>query len=240
VRVRFDAVLLDLFDTLCHLDEEMYREGKRGSAALLRVDAEAYLETWLSLQDPCQRGILFSTENRLEECCRRLGTRAEPATLREVSRREDETLLRCARLHPDALPVLRALRRMSGLGLVLVSNASSAARSLVRHLVLNRFFDHLVFSFELGSLKPEPAIYREAARRARTSPRRCLFVGDGNSRELEGAMEVGMTAVRIERHGVMEPYRKNPSRSWNHSVDDLRQILELFGSRQETGATSAP
>ena len=32
---RLAAVLVDFFDTLCHLDETQYREGKRRSARIL-------------------------------------------------------------------------------------------------------------------------------------------------------------------------------------------------------------
>ena len=41
-------------------------------------------------------------------------------------------------------------------------------------------------------------VYRLACERLGVEPDRCLYVGDGSSRELTGAREVGMTPVLIE------------------------------------------
>jgi len=234
----FDAVLFDLFDTLCHLDEALYREGKRLSALRLRVDPGPYFQAWIALQDRCQRGEVATVEERIREACALLGREADPGTVSEVRRIEEETLLRCASLHPDALPALRRLRSVPELKLALVSNASSPARPLLEALGLLPCFDALIFSFEVGSVKPEPGIYLAACRSLGVAPGRCLFVGDGNGRELEGAMALGMTAVRIERPEVMEAFRKSPSRSWHHSVRDLRRIADLPRDRQSSDGTS--
>jgi putative hydrolase of the HAD superfamily len=234
----FDAVLFDLFDTLCHLDETLYREGKRRCALRLRVDPERYFQAWLALQDRCQRGVVASVEERIRKACALLGRQVDPGTVAEVRRHEEEALLRCASLHPDALPALRLMRSVPELKLALVSNASSPALPLLKALGLLPFFDALIFSFEVGSVKPEPEIYLAACRSLGVTAGRCLFVGDGNGRELEGAMALGMTAVRIERPEVMEAFRKSPSRSWHHSVRDLRGIADLPRDRQSSAGTS--
>ncbi len=234
----FDAVLFDLFDTLCHLDEALYLEGKRRCALRLGADPERYFRAWISLQDRCQRGEVVTVKDRIREACARLGLEAGPGILEEVRLEEEKTLLGCASLYPDALPVLRRMKSVPGLRIALVSNASSPARPLMDSLGLLPFFDTLVFSFEVGSVKPEPEIYLASCRSLDVTPERCLFVGDGNGRELDGAMALGMTAVRIERPRVMEAFRKSPSRHWHHSVGDLSQIADLVLSRQSSAGTS--
>jgi putative hydrolase of the HAD superfamily len=235
---RFDAVLFDLFDTLCRLDEQQYREGKRGCALRLGLDPDRYFWAWLALQDRCQRGELATLEGRIRGACALLGLQVDAVTAAEVRREEEETLRRCASLHEDVLPALRGLRSAPGMKIGLVSNASSPSRSLMASLDLLPFFDALAFSFEVGSVKPEPAIYLAACRSLGVSPRRCLFVGDGNGRELEGAMALGMTAVRIERPEVMAAFRKSPSLRWDHSVRDLRRIPDLALDRQSSAGLS--
>jgi len=235
---RYDAVLFDFFDTLCRLDESIYREGKRRSAALVGLDPEAYFTQWLALQDQSQKGHLATAADRIQKVCSALGREIDPEFAGIVERHEQEVLLRCAALYPDAIPVLRRLRKARGLRIALVSNASIQARRLLAGLRLEGFFDVTTFSFEVGSVKPDPAIYLAACRALSVSPSRCLFVGDGNGRELEGAMEVGMTAVRIERPGAMEPYRREPSRRWHHSISELGQITGLLWDRQEPGGVS--
>jgi FMN phosphatase YigB (HAD superfamily) len=59
-------------------------------------------------------------------------------------------------------------------------------------------------------------------------PGDCLFVGDGNSRELDGARALGMTAVRIERAFSLGPYRKDESRTFDASIADLSGLPAMF------------
>jgi putative hydrolase of the HAD superfamily len=238
MRAPFEAVLFDLFDTLCHLDAELYLEGKRRSARTLGVDPERYFQAWLSLQDPCQVGTLNGLEARIRESCALLGRGITARELDEIRGIEEAALRRSARLHPDVVPTLASIRARADLKLALVSNASSPARELTRRLGLDSFFDTLVFSFEVGSLKPQAPIYLAACRRLSVSPSGCLFVGDGNDRELEGAIELGMTAIRIERPGAMEHYRRRPSTRWNHSVRDLAEICRLLEDRQFSAGQS--
>lgn len=232
------AVLFDLFDTLCHLDEAEYREGKRRSARILDLEPNRYFDAWLALQEPSQRGDLRTARDRIREVCRSLGRVPGPEQLEAAARQEEEVLRRCASLHPDVVPTLDRLRAFPGLRMALVSNATRSARPLLGPLGLQAYFPVAVFSCEVGSVKPEPAIYRSACRRLSLAPPECLFVGDGNARELDGARAVGMRAVRIERPAAMAPYRLDPSRSWDFSLSDLRQLPDLLRPRQDAGTST--
>ena len=54
-------------------------------------------------------------------------------------------------------------------------------------------FDHVTFSYELGSIKPEPEIYRDAIRGLGLAPREALFLDDRLD-NVEGARAVGLVA----------------------------------------------
>ena len=58
-------------------------------------------------------------------------------------------------------------------------------------------FDACVFSCELGVNKPDAAIYQECARRLGLQTGECLFVDD-SAKNVRGAREVGMAAIRFE------------------------------------------
>ena len=51
-------------------------------------------------------------------------------------------------------------------------------------LHLRERLDLLVFSYEARALKPEPAIFERALKRAECPAAEALFVGDGANREL--------------------------------------------------------
>ena len=58
-------------------------------------------------------------------------------------------------------------------------------------------FDSVIFSCEVGYVKPERAIYEIALKSLGVQPEDAMFVGDGGARELEGAKAIGMTTVMI-------------------------------------------
>lgn len=220
------AVLFDLFDTLVHIDSEAYLRGKREEARLLGVDPELFIASWLQVSDQAQRGELADFTARLRHAARACGTEPADDTLARVAILE-ERMTTIASLYPDVLPTLEELRRDPRLRLGLVSNASSTAALLVQRLGLARQFDHLVFSFRVGVLKPDPIIYLSACRALSVRPEDCLFVGDGNGFELDGARALGMEAVRIERPFRPGPFRRGESLTFDASVDDLTRVLAL-------------
>ena len=98
-------------------------------------------------------------------------------------------------LHPEILPMLRNLRER-GYRTGLLSNCSGEEVEALRGSVLAPLFDGIILSHETGLCKPEEAIYRLAAETVGVLPEECIFIGDGGSRELYGAADVGMQAYR--------------------------------------------
>ncbi|HEU4400699.1 MAG TPA: HAD family hydrolase [Candidatus Polarisedimenticolia bacterium] len=222
------AVLFDLFDTLCRIDTTTYEEGKRRAARILGVDAELYRQAWIASGNGAQVGLLPDLAARVRAVAASVGGSPDEATVGRIGRLEEECLGLATTLYPDALPALRAVREMAGLKIGLVSNASSIAPMIVASLGLEPFFDHLTFSFRVGLVKPQPGIYLEACRALLVDPEACLFVGDGNGGELDGAKALGMEAVRIERPTAHNPYRKSESVRFDASVDSLIRIPALL------------
>ncbi len=227
-RVRHAAVFFDLFDTLCRIDETIYGAGKRAEADLLGIDPEAFVRTWVALADRAQMGTLPDIGARVREAAGLLGVTPSEAIVRRVVQVEIDSLLAGTTLYPDARPALSTIRARGGLRTGLISNASAAAVPLYERLGLTAFFDHAVFSFQVGIVKPSPGIYLAACRALRVDPATCLFVGDGNGGELDGAKAVGMETVRIERALTLHPYRKRESIHFDSTVDDLTRVVSLI------------
>jgi putative hydrolase of the HAD superfamily len=99
-------------------------------------------------------------------------------------------------LRPEAVPVLSTLRRR-GTPVAVVSDCWYELPAFMPRLAISPFLEGCVYSVEVGHCKPHPAMYLEACRQLRFDPDECLYVGDGGSRELSGAGEVGMPAVRL-------------------------------------------
>jgi putative hydrolase of the HAD superfamily len=89
--------------------------------------------------------------------------------------------------------------RARGLKLGLVSNAFDPGWLLHRDLEqmgLAQRLDFSVFSSEVGTRKPHPAIFERALEELGVEPENALFVGDRLYEDIRGAGELGMTTVQ--------------------------------------------
>ena len=98
--------------------------------------------------------------------------------------------------------------RARGLKLGRVSNAFDPGWLLHRDLEqmgLAQRLDFSVFSSEVGTRKPHPAIFERALEALGVEPENALFVGDRLYEDIRGAGELGMTTVqalwfRVDEH----------------------------------------
>jgi putative hydrolase of the HAD superfamily len=103
--------------------------------------------------------------------------------------------------YPDAVPTLEALRAR-GFKLGMISNASDLARKVLRNLDMERRFDFVVISSEVGVNKPSPEIFHLALRQAKIHPHRAVYVGDRLNIDVKGARRAGMQAVLLDREDI--------------------------------------
>jgi HAD superfamily hydrolase (TIGR01509 family) len=124
---------------------------------------------------------------------------------------------------PDEVhPALRRLRA-AGYLLGLISNTEDNLRPVLARTGLDAYFDSLVLSSEVGSEKPEPAIFREALREMAVAPERAIFVGDFYSIDVAGARGVGITPILLDARGL------SPDRDVTR-VASLTELADLLGA----------
>jgi putative hydrolase of the HAD superfamily len=108
---------------------------------------------------------------------------------------------RSLRIYPDVMPALRDLQS-AGYRLIITSNWQCGLAHFCTELGIGEYFELVCASAEIGSEKPDGAIFAEAARRLALPPDRILHVGDSPVDDIEGARRAGMRAVLIDRDGV--------------------------------------
>lgn len=92
------------------------------------------------------------------------------------------------------LEVLLAIKK-TGKKICLISNADIIDVMHWEKSPLSNLFDELIFSYEVGYLKPQTEIYDIALKRMNISPEKCIFIGDGGSNELKGAKALGIKTI---------------------------------------------
>ena len=99
-------------------------------------------------------------------------------------------------LRDDTVDTLRRLREQ-GLRVGVVSDCTHELPELWESLPAAPWVDAAVFSILVGHRKPHPSMYTVACDRLGVVPSEAVYVGDGGSNELTGALSVGMPAVRL-------------------------------------------
>ena len=93
----------------------------------------------------------------------------------------------------------------------MLSNVSNNIHRLYSAEELDKYFDDAVLSYQVRLTKPDPEIYRLAARRLNVDPANCVLVDDKQS-NIDGAAAVGM-------HGILYT-------NFDQFRQDLLKILE--------------
>ena len=104
------------------------------------------------------------------------------------------------RVFDDVVPALSALRERR-LKLAVISNWDERLGPLLRQLGLDRFFQAVVVSHAVGSPKPSPAIFLEAAARLGLATKKIMHLGDQEQEDIQGAAAAGLQALLIQRGG---------------------------------------
>ncbi len=120
------------------------------------------------------------------------------------------------------VPQVLGLLKKAGYPTAVVSNWQHGLGNFCRELGLDRFFEHIVASAEVGSQKPDREIFRKACRHLQSVPDTVLHVGDNPVDDLQGARGAGFQAVLVRRNS-------SAKNSEDPVVSDLTELLPLLG-----------
>ena len=102
------------------------------------------------------------------------------------------------RMYEDVLPALDALASKD-IPLAVVSNWDARLRPLLQQFHLDRYFEIIVVSCEVGFAKPSPVIFEHAAKKLGIAPEHIVHVGDSAEEDVAGAKAAGVGALLLNR-----------------------------------------
>ena len=219
------AVFFDLFFTLANLEYQSENEftllnisrqeweASAENADVYQQRATGKLKTERQMLESMVDGLPFSvSENQLEKL---------------VEIRNNRYQKSLTDIHPDILSTLKQLKE-SGIKLCLVSNADIIDKQYWGISPLKEYFDAVIFSCDVGIVKPDGKIYQLAMEKLNVSAADSIFAGDGGSNELYGAKAAGMATVLTEFLTQKDRQTKEKiAESADFIISDFKEILNI-------------
>lgn len=208
--IKYKAVLFDLWGTLADLGDGLFR---------VRAELEAMLgeERWNIVQ---KHFVAWHRSKEDAEIFMRKVSAEVLFTDAEGRAVKDWIGYGNFVLFPDAREVL-SWAKGCGFKLALVTNSIPSAREDIKRFGIAGYFDTMTFSFDVGFLKPEPAIFLHTIRILGCAPEEALMVGDSVIQDAEGAQAVGIHALLIDRNGLLDYPEKIKT------LSELKQVLAV-------------
>lgn len=181
-----NAIVFDVFGTLAEIQKK-----RRPFAKLLQLLRATGREAQL---DDAAR--LMSSNVGLVGAVQLLGGELPAASIAELER-DLYTELSTITLYPEVVPTLTKLRN-AGYKLGLCSNLAAPYAVPIK-LLLPFELDAYAWSFEVGAVKPELAIYEKICISLECEPKEVLMVGDTLEADYHGPRQAGLQALYLSR-----------------------------------------
>jgi putative hydrolase of the HAD superfamily len=198
--------------------------------AILGVPPEGiwcwYRDFWVD----CATGTFASVETTIEHICTALGAEVDPARVKKAVQIRSEFTRRSLAAPTGTIETLSHLR-LAGYRIGLISDCARETPMVWQSNNLAPLVDAAVFSCVVGLKKPDPRIYQIASQMLEVGTADCLYVGDGSSRELSGAVAAGMRAVllRVPLDDAYDSQRAEVDDWTGPSISTLPDIRSMLG-----------
>jgi FMN phosphatase YigB (HAD superfamily) len=176
------GVVFDVYGTLC-------RYGPRRSPYKRLLSQRKAEGTYWLRQVMCNPMSLAQTADAL-------GLELPPGELESLEHDLDEEL-KTVGLFPEVLDVLSWLRN-EGYKISVVSNLALPYAGPAQQL-LSTHVDAEVWSFQVGTMKPDPQIYKIVSDQLLIPPQELLFVGDNLICDVHGPFQAGFCSLLLDR-----------------------------------------
>jgi putative hydrolase of the HAD superfamily len=230
--MKYKAVIFDLFGTLVdNFTNTEYQQVLTDMSFVLRVPPDKFSKLWRDSFYLRTNGTHRTHEESIRYICRELDV---PVTDEQVERaaamRLDYTVKTMVP-RPEAITVINTLKS-SGYKVGLISDCSAETPAVWAYTPFVDIFDATVFSCVVCLKKPDPRIYQLACERLGVKPEDCLYIGDGSSYELTGALKVGMRPILIRDPGeTVDTHFVDREEDWQGTlITSLKEVLNLVSS----------
>ena len=205
----------------------------RFGLSISRDELAVHCDKMFNWPDPPPRGDDTSIfERRIDELGGRLGLKLTGEQLRYTAESVLDVWGGYLTLDAEAVPVLQSLKQHKTLALISNFDHPAYVHSMLDDLNLREYFDTVIVSGDVGTKKPDPAIFLMALEQTNLKASETLYVGDADQ-DVQGARAAGITLVLIRRN--MEGESEGTGNVSDHdrsgdvkSISNLSKLIELL------------
>ena len=203
------GIFFDLFGTLLIYDDldrswdkwrDAFTSSLKSNRACLdqeRVDAitsEIFTKPMLHREKN-----LSPYEYRIKEVVSKIGIDLSDDDLGSIAQATVEAWNEHISLDPEAVPVLEAVGRTKKTALISNFDYPPYIYRILAFYGLDKLFDHVTVSGEIGVEKPDPAVFKPALEATGLVAAATIYIGDSDV-DVEGARRAGMIPIKIMRN----------------------------------------
>jgi FMN hydrolase / 5-amino-6-(5-phospho-D-ribitylamino)uracil phosphatase len=215
-----DNTLWDVWPAIVRAEQEMYaflverypRLAAKYSVEALRIEREQVAKD----EPHMGHDFTYLRIASLKRCARAVGYEeriADEAFAVFYRARNSVSLYR------DVLPALQRLHGRYRLFTLTNGNAD------LKIIGLNHFFDASFAARDVGALKPEPLVFRHVLNHVQLEPEQVLHIGDDPVADVQGARNVGMHSLWMNRDGAMWSAHMGATPTSVKGLDELATML---------------
>jgi len=223
----YKVVFFDLFFTLVnpiYQDDELENE-----YTILGIEKDVWEKASEALYHERGIGMVKEPYEMIRQIAHSINPEIPHETLLLVTEARVKRFKKCLKnVDEKVLRTIRAIKA-SHKKIGLISNADIIDTQGWEDSPLSEFFDVVIFSCNVGCVKPDRKIYELALEQMNEEPRYCLYVGDGGNNELVTAKEMGMTIVLTTNFikGLWPERINEIQENADYIVDGLDEMLEM-------------
>jgi len=221
------AVFFDLFFTLIYPSYSI--ENEYEIIGISSSEWESYAENNI-LYDERAKGKIRNEREIIDRIVNIMPYKVTEEQKRKILLKREERMKRALlSIDNKVLEVLGRIRE-KGIKIGLISNADIIDIKYWNDSPLPAFFDSVIFSCDVGILKPETEIYQLAMKRLNVKPEESIYIGDGGSNELFGARRAGMKTIFSEYLDCKSKFQKEMIIKYSdyhiESFDDILKYID--------------
>lgn len=231
--MKYLAVIFDLFGTLVNnFSTQRYEETLVKMASALSLPSHDFKQAWFATSRGRNTSNNPSCEGDVKYICQELGIIPENKQVQLAVQHRLDYIREVMTPQPNSVEVVSQLKE-EGLKIGLLSNCTHEIPTVWPETPFAALIDVAIFSCLVGMMKPDPRIFLLTAKRLEVKPEECLFIGDGGSNELSGALSVGMQSVLTRPDADSTEQHLSNREQWNgltiSSLMDIPAVLKEVG-----------